>query len=367
MADDLRSTLEAAVATVEKQAAPAPAPAPAPSPAPAPAPEPSRTDDKSAPTDVPPKEPTQDLYKPEGEPAAKTDAPKDKPEDTNAPPSTESPDQGPVRAPQSWKPVAKAAWDKLPAEVRSEVVRREREVTRALSETAGARKFAQGFQEVVKPFAPRYQQANVPPLQAIRSLMYMDHMLATSSVADKAQFAAKLLKDYQVDIQALDLALSGEDPSTAAPEAVIDRIVSQRMAPLQEFVQTQRQQAEQAQQREFQRTVDAVEAMASDPKYPDFDTVREDMADLIEINSRRGVYLTAEQAYTRAVAMNPVAQEAARERSKQVQAQQANGAAQRALGASLSVSGNPSALRTQIPATDLRGTIEAAVAAASGR
>ena len=40
-----------------------------------------------------------------------------------------------------------------------------------------------------------------------------------------------------------------------------------------------------------------VERMAQDPAFPHFEAVRQDMADVIDISAKRGVYLTLEQAY----------------------------------------------------------------------
>lgn len=378
MADDLRSTLEAAVATVEKQQTAAPAPAPAPSPAPAPAaPAPAPAADKTAALLRPKEGENADPYaEKQGESGKTSGSESTDPAKIEQNPGDnqqegkndeESAEERTSRAPQSWKPGPKAKWAALDPEVRAEVVRRERDVTKALAETTQARKFASTFQEVIKPFVPRFQQAGVHPMRAIQSLLHIDQVMSSASVADRAKYAAKWLKDYQVDINALDAALAGEDPSTAAPEAVIDRMLAQRLAPVEEFINSSKQERERQVQADFERQQAAVEAMATDPKFPDFDLVREDMADIIEINLKRGVALTAEQAYTRAVAMNPDAQAAVTARSKQAQANKANESAQRALGASLSVSGNPSTMRTNVPPTDLRGTIEAAFQAVQGR
>ena len=43
------------------------------------------------------------------------------------------------RAPQSWKPAEKAKWATIDPDVKQEIYRREREVTKTLSETAAAR------------------------------------------------------------------------------------------------------------------------------------------------------------------------------------------------------------------------------------
>jgi hypothetical protein len=112
--------------------------------------------------------------------------------------------------------------------------------------------------------------------------------------------------------------------------------------------------------------------MEADPKYPHFADLREDMADLIEISAKRGVYLSLDQAYSRAIAMNPdVSQQLAAQRdteAKKAAAQTANARAQRALNASKSVGGAPTGAPSgSSPATDRRATIAAAFDAAGGR
>ena len=70
--------------------------------------------------------------------------------------------------------------------------------------------------------------------------------------------------------------------------------------------------------------------MSLDPKYPFFEDVREDMADLIEINAKRGIALTMEQAYDRAVRSNPDTFGQITQQSSLTQANQQHLQAQRA-------------------------------------
>jgi hypothetical protein len=140
------------------------------------------------------------------------------------------------------------------------------------------------------------------------------------------------------------------------------------MAPLQEFVQTAQQRRQQAERQEYNAQAQHIQQMAQDDvNFPHMALVASDMADVMELNARRQVYLTPEQAYARAVAMNPEAQAAEQGRAGQQRAQVAHDAATRSLGASLSVSGSPAGLKQKVAPDDLRGTIEAAWAAANGR
>lgn len=372
MTDDLRSTLEASVAAAETSAAsgtPMPetvtvAPAPAPA------------DDKTAallkakPTfdaetgkEVPEQKPSPQ------KPADSTGTPP--PEGTETDVTEQKPaTEGAVKidkAPQSWKPSEKAKWDALDPGVRTEVIRRERETTRVIQESANARKFQQGFAETVRPYAGRYQQLGIPPTQVVAALLHADNTLATAPRETRAKMMAKMIKDYEIDLELLDGELSGQVSEKPDPLSIVDQRIQEALKPFQTFVQTNAQERERQNQQNFAQQEQVVAQMESDPQYPLMSMVREDMADIIENNLRRGVTVGLPEAYNRAVRMNPEAFAEAEKLTKQSQAQKLNATAQRALGASLSVGGNPSALATTIPASDLRGTIEAAVLAAQGR
>lgn len=345
MSEDLRSTIEAAMET------PAPTQTNDPAPAPAPAPVESAPEGlKSAPEAA-------EAAPVEGEPTPTPDQSPTAPEsEANQAPAQDDPWKKP---PQSWKPLVREKWAGLPPEVKAEIVRREKQIEGGLKEASHARQFAEQFSEVVKPFASRYAATQTPPLQVVQNLMRADYILSTAPAVARAQYMAKMIQDYGVDIAALDQALSGQTPTEpqGQPPNIqpqIEQLLNQRLAPIQQFLQQQ-------QQNEQKKVQTTIEQMANNPtKYPHFDDVREDMADLIEISSRRGVYLSLDQAYTRAVASNPELSELNRLR-------QSTSKADKALAASVSVPSKPTGSVTPSDPSNLRGTIESAWAASSGR
>ena len=269
--------------------------------------------------------------------------------------------------PKSWKSGPRDKWGTLEPDVRAEIHRRERESSRAIADTAPIRKFVQGFQETIQPHAARYRDSGLQPLQVVANLMQSDAILSHAPMPQKAMFMAKLIRDYKIDVAALDAALSGGDP-TQEPMSKIEQLISERLAPVQQFVQGQEQQRAQMVQHEQTRAGQLVANMSQDAQnFPHFDLVAQDMADVMEMAAKRQVYLSPQEAYKRAVAMNPEAQAAEQGREGQQRAQGAHDAATRSLGASLSVSGSPAGLRQRVDPGDLRSTIEAAWAAAQGR
>lgn len=263
------------------------------------------------------------------------------------------------RAPASWKKEAKGEWAVLPLQARQEIHRREMEVQKVLNETAPIRQEIQQFKEAVSPYMARIQSLGATPIQAVSHLLQADYSLATGTPQQKAQFIDKLLQDYNVDIAELDAAISRRlrgQPQQSQPQGFDPNQISQLVQQqLQQALAPIYQQRQQQEQQIVQQAAMTVEQMALDPKYPHFEAVREDMADLMELNSRRGIYISVEQAYNKAVGMNP-------ELSAMQQATQLNQSARRAAAAAVSVSGAPAGggQQTHVTTGDLRADIEAA-------
>lgn len=272
--------------------------------------------------------------------------------------------------PQAWKGPLKSKWSSLDPEIQAEVTRREREILREFGVSAIARKTANELTEIVRPYEARIRANGLQPLQAVNELFKADHLLSTAPPVQRAQYMARLIKQYGVDIQALDSALAGEAPDPAASR--FEQILEQRLAPVQQFIQYQQQQQQAYQQQSQQAAVAEIQAMMDNPtKYPYFEDVREDMADLIDLAAKRGTVLSPGDAYDRAVRMNPetAAQLAAAQSatSQRQQAQVQSAQAQKALQASASVKGAPVGQPVNTQANSLRDTIEAAMAQINGR
>lgn len=273
------------------------------------------------------------------------------------------------RPPQSWKTSPKAKWATLDPEIKQEVQRRETETTRALNETAQARQFTAQFQQAVQPYMARIQSMNAHPITAVTELLKADHILSTAPKVQKAQFLAKLITDYGVDIEALDQVLSGNAKAVDPVDSKVEQLLQQRLAPFQQFL-TQQQQfaAQQAQQTEAQLKQTVTSMAADTAKFPYFEQVRETMADIVEVFAKRGQTIGLEEAYNKAVAMDPTTSQAYNQQLQAEAAAKLNGRAQKALAASVSVSGAPTGPISSSPSSnDRRATIAAAFDASATR
>lgn len=287
----------------------------------------------------------------------------------------EKPDETKVavdKAPQSWRGPQKAKWAAIDPDVKQEIIRRERDITKTLSDSAEARKLSGTVQQLLTPYMPRFQQMNAHPFHAINELLKADQILSTAPKEQRAQMVAKIIKDYSVDIEALDAALSGQ-AQTDPVEARVQTLLKQQLAPFQEFMSHQQRQAQETAKQAEDRMVGELKSMSDDTeKYPHFNDVKGDMADIYEIQAKKGVYLSLDQVYNRAIAMNPeVSREVATKQADEARrkaALESNQRAQKAKGASISPRGVPSSTANgPADATDRRATIAAALESSSGR
>ena len=263
-------------------------------------------------------------------------------------------------APQSWKPGVKAKWDKLDPEVRQEVMRRERQTTQVLNESAQARHISENFQRTVQPYMARINAVG-DPMKAVQNLLQADHLLSTAPKQQRATIIAQLINDYGVDIETLDGVLAGRVQAVDPVQSKVDQLLQQRLAPYEAYIQQQRQAEAARAQQETQGLALTIQQMAQDPKYPYFEKVRGDMADIIELSTRKNMPITIEQAYNKAIQLDP-------EINKASAAALANAKAQRAKKASSLVGGAPSGLLSgSSTANDRRATIAAAFDSLGGR
>jgi hypothetical protein len=207
-----------------------------------------------------------------------------------------------IKAPQSWKPQVREHWPKLPKDVQLEVQRREKHIENTLRETAEARRLAEEFQNTIRPFEPLIASQNSTPIQAVKNLMTSAAGLTIGTPLQKAQIVTNIIRQYGVDIQALDQLLVGETPQ-AGPDPQIQQYLQQQLAPVQQFVAQLQQQKQQYEQTHTQQLQSEIAEFSQTADF--FEDVREHMADLLEVASRRGQSMSLQQAYDIACRSNP--------------------------------------------------------------
>lgn len=251
-------------------------------------------------------------------PAAAAPTPTEAPKPAETTPS--------VKAPQSWKPAAREKFAALPPEVQEEVVRVDREVRQVMQTSAEARRQAEQFNALVTPYRALMTDE---PLKVVANLLQTAAALRTAPPQHKAQLVASIVKEYGVDIDALDAALVGApQPATQPQQPNPAQFRDPRIDQMIQSVQAKRQQEMQRELEEFSQKAEF------------FEDVRETMATLVS----GGIATTLKDAYDKACLLKPDVSAVLKQREEAAAAKAKLASTQRAREAgSLSIRSQPAA------------------------
>ena len=282
-----------------------------------------------------------------------------------------------MKAPRLWRnEEAKKAWATVPEPVRVEVLRREKELDRALESTAEDRKFATTLRQTMAPFEAQIRAEGSTPEKAIGTLLNTAQLLRTGPPALKADAMAGTLLDFGVPldllVQALERRMQGQ-PAQAAQGAA-----PQHIDPAAIAAQVRESLMQEMQQRSesvaVQQATGEVESFLQGkvlhgPDGSDYtDDLRADMADIIERAAARGRDISLEDAYRRAAAEHPEVSRVLEQRQRAQAATQANATVKRSLRAASSVRSSPAVAPPASRGTSsLSDAVDAAFDAYSGR
>jgi len=207
----------------------------------------------------------------------------------------------PVTRPSTWKKEYVQIWDKMEAgeQISKEdftkfaeyANQRESEYKKGVSTYKAEADRARSYEEAIAPFIPELQAQNISPAAWINNLGRA-HMILTKAPYDqKVQMFQRLASDYGIQF-------NGE--SVAQPQQV-DAYTQQLMNQLNQVNQEVSSIKGRFQQEEQARLSSEIERVRSDvEKFPHFDVVREEMAQLLELGKAQDL----ETAYKKAVRMN---------------------------------------------------------------
>jgi hypothetical protein len=375
MPGDSREDIEAAVAELSGEGSGSGS-GPASSPSPAPAAEPSSAEPaaRDASGKFAPRVPATNEVLEDKKPG--TEEVTDPPTDPNADPTkviTPAPVPPGMRAPVSWRPEEREGWEKLDPRHQQAIIRREREVGEVLRTSVEARQFAGAMQNVLTPYMPMIQAENSNPVQAVQAVMQTAAVLRTAPPAQRAQAVADMIQQFGIDINMLDEALSARQQGRAPaadPMAPILQALDQRLAPMQQFMSTFQQRQAQVREQETQGLQQTTEQFLQDPANEFAMDVIDDMADLLEMATRRGQTLSLQDAYQRATLLHPTISKVIEARKSGQGLAQQTAAAQNARNAAASVTngGAPSASSGEgEDGDDIRSALGASIRQLSAR
>ena len=232
-------------------------------------------------------------------------------------PEVEEADNKSVKAPIDWSPKEREDWSKIPRHLQDKIKQRENDTANLMNETAQARQTHGQFQQLASTYGAALSGvAGNTPMEAVENLFSTVANLRMGSPIQKAQIISDLVSDYGVDIHALDAALTGTMPAQDS-NAHLESMIDQRMAPVNQFLQSQQQSVASQQQQIVQAAQQEVGQFSQNAEF--FQDVRNDMADLVEMASSRGVHMSMDDAYNKACSLNPQIQGVLAERAKHQQ------------------------------------------------
>lgn len=230
------------------------------------------------------------------------------------------------KPPVDWSPELREKWAGLPDDIKGKISERERNVAQVMQNTAAARRMEQDFTSLTSKYGSVIAAEGAQhPMQIVQPLLQTVAELRMGTSAQKATRIAELIQRYDVDIATLDDALSSSisgEPGETAQQSELERLLEQKMAPVNQMMQNLAGMQQQKHQVSQQEAVNEVNQFAQQAEF--LNDVRHDVADLIDLATKQGRQMTLQEAYDKACAMNPQISQVMQQRAEATKLQQAS-------------------------------------------
>ncbi len=289
-------------------------------------------------------------------------------EDTDEPKQPEEqPEISDIPKPTTWKKDLLPLWDKI---AKGETLtkdeskkhleylnQRENEFKKGVSVYKAEAERAKALEEAINPFVPELQSQGISPAAWINNLGRAHMVLTKAPYNEKVQMFHRLAQDYGVNLNQIN-----------EPQQPVDAYTQQLMQQLNQVNQEVSTIKGRFEQEEQTRLSNEIERVRSDKeRFPHFDMVREEMAQLLELGKAQNL----ETAYVKAVRMNDEVWAVEQERLLSSAKKQASKSQQVARAKATAVSPKsvtPNGTQAKVEAKDRRSLIMAGLAEAeSGR
>jgi hypothetical protein len=275
----------------------------------------------------------------------------------------EQPAVGDIPKPTTWKKDLLPLWDKIakgetltPEESRKHLEylnQRENEFKKGVSVYKAEAERAKVLEEAINPFIPELQAHGIHPAAWINNLGRAHLTLVKGSPEQKLQMFHRLAQDYGVNLN-----------QTNEPQPPVDAYTQQLMQQLYQVNQEVNTIKGRYEMEEQQRLASEIERVRSDKeRFPHFDMVREEMAQLLELGKAPDL----ETAYAKAVRLNDEVWAKEQERLLTDARKQASKASQVARAKATAVSPKsvtPNGVQAKVEAKDRRSMLMAQLAEA---
>jgi hypothetical protein len=273
-----------------------------------------------------------------------------------------------IKRPTTWKKEYVEVWNKMQegkpldkaefAKFAEYANQRESEYKKGVSAYKAEADNARQLTEAIGQFTPELQKHGIHPVAWINNLGRAHYTLANGTYEQKLNAFNRLAQDYGIQLN--------QDALQMPEQAYVDPYQQQLMQQLQATQQQVAQLSQIREQEENARLTQEISRVSSDKeRFPHFEMVREDMAQLLE----RGLAPNLETAYAKAVRMNDEAYKLEQDkllRSANTQASKAQQVAKAKATAVSPRSVTPSGQVSKTDAKDRRSLLLANLADAEG-
>ena len=275
----------------------------------------------------------------------------------------EQPEVSDIPKPTTWKKDLLPLWDKI---AKGETLtkdeskkhleylnQRENEFKKGVSVYKAEAERAKALEEAITPFVPELQAQGIHPAAWINNLGRAHMILTKAPHEQKVQMFHRLAQDYGVNLNQIN-----------EPQQPVDAYTQQLMQQLYQVNQEVSTIKGRFEQEEQARLNNEIERVRSDrERFPHFDMVREEMAQLLELGKAQDL----ETAYAKAVRMNDEAFRLEQEKLLNNATKQASKAQQVARAKATAVSPKsvtPNGTQAKVEAKDRRSMLMAQLAEA---
>jgi hypothetical protein len=261
-----------------------------------------------------------------------------------------------LRAPQSWTPAAREKWAGIDPDIKAEIHRRESEAGRVIQSAAAQRQFVDAFERLMQPYEMFIRAENSNPLAAVDNMMRTAAQLRVGTPAAKVEIVAGIIKNFGIDLPALDAVLAGQQ----LPQNLGQQQAQFRDPRVDQLLALQNQQRQEQAQFEDQSIRQGLAQFAQGHEF--YGDVANMMADIVELQTRQGIPIDLEKIYARACQLHEGVNTILQQRAAAQQTSGNRAAVLRAKRAASSVKGDGAPTGRTVPKGDsIRDAIEAAI------
>lgn len=195
--------------------------------------------------------------------------------------TTTTPERDLTKPPSTWKPTARAEWEKLPPAIKAEVHRRETDWLNGQAQLLPDAKLGKSVNEIMAPYRMLIEAEGGTPERAIADLMRTAAVFRVGSPQQKLAAVSQIIQQFGIDITPL-VQPSGQ--GTSHPPSSVQPLTDPRVDQLIAQLNAERQERARSEQNGLEASVTRwMEAKdeAGNPKYPYLGDVMNEMAVLV--------------------------------------------------------------------------------------